>query len=586
MMASVRSDLSLYLRLLEYVRPHWRAFAASVVAMAATAATEPLFPALIKPFLDNGFTGKLGYPVWLVPLAIIGVVLARGVFGFLAGYGMQWISHRVITDLRNDAFDRLIRLPTGFIDDIASGRLASKIAYDVGGVAVAATSALTVLVRDTLTLAGLVGWMLYLNWQLTLAAVLVFPPVALVTRTVGRRMRTLALGAQHAVGALMAALGEAIKGHKVVKIFGAHEYERKRFGQVTQSVRGYAMRMAVAQELQTPIVQLLVAVALAVVITIALVQADAQKTTVGGFMSFLTAMLMLLSPIKRLTDINAVLQRGLAAAESIFGLMDQPTEIDRGTRNLPRGTGHIVFDAVSFRYPGAERDALAGIDLDIAPGTSVALVGPSGGGKTTLVNLVPRFHAPTGGRILLDGIDLRELRLADLRANIALVSQEILLFNDTVAANIGYGRGSSVSRSQIEEAARAAHALDFIDELPHGFDSVIGEAGVKLSGGQRQRLAIARAILKDAPVLILDEATSALDSESERRVQAALDGLMRGRTTLVIAHRLSTIERADVIVVLDRGRIVERGTHAELLRHGATYAQLHRMQFTERRTST
>jgi subfamily B ATP-binding cassette protein MsbA len=376
-------------------------------------------------------------------------------------------------------------------------------------------------------------------------------------------------------------LDESISGHKIVKVFDGHEYERGRFAEVAQRARRFAMKQATTSQSHGPITQFLAALALAVIVYIATQQAATDQTTVGGFVSFMVAMLMLSAPLKRLSSITVTLQRGLAAAEAVFHVLDLDEEIDTGVRDIGRVAGALAFEDVALTYPGKTRPALDGIDLAVAAGETVALVGGSGGGKTSLVNLIPRFYLPNRGRILLDGIDLNDIRLASLRANIALVSQETTLFNDSIAANIAYGRLVHVTRAEIERAAEAAHALDFIREQSEGFDTLIGENGVKLSGGQRQRLAIARAILKNAPILILDEATSALDTESERQVQAALENLMQGRTTLVIAHRLSTIEQADRIVVLEKGSIAEVGTHADLLARGGAYSRLHALQFRE-----
>ena len=571
----------LYLRLLGHVRPHWKGFVLTLAATALAAATEPLFPALMKPLLDKGFgQGEQGWLAWL-PLAIVGIFVLRGVAGFFAAYGMSWVSNRVITDLRQLMFERLMRLPAAYFDAHASSVPATRIAYDVNGVAAAATSTLTVLIRDTLSVIGLVGWLLYLNWKLTLVSLAVIPLTALVVRAFSKRLRRLSLAAQEGMAQMNQVLHESIRGHKVVKIFGGEEHATSRFARVNNALRGYGMRQAIAAAAVAPITQIFASVGLAIVVYVALQQSASNETTIGGFVSFITAMLLLLAPLKHLADINAPLQRGLAAAESVFRMLDEATEVDAGTVNFGRARGEIEFATVGLRYAGAERDALAAIDLVIRPGETLALVGPSGGGKTSFVNLVPRFYHAASGQIRIDGHDIETLTLASLRANIAHVGQDVFLFDDTVAANIAYGGKRDASRAEIEAAARAAHALEFIAAMPQGFDTVIGENGARLSGGQRQRIAIARAILKDAPILILDEATSALDSESERAVQEALETLMQGRTTLVIAHRLSTVEHADRIVVLSHGRIAEIGNHAELLAAGGLYAGLYRLQFAE-----
>jgi subfamily B ATP-binding cassette protein MsbA len=569
-----------YLRLLGYVRPYKRMFLLAILGMVLTAAVEPLFPALLKPLLDGG--EKIADPgqFWFYPFAVVGIFLLRGALSFVTGYALSWVSFRVVMDMRLAMFDRLVRLPTRYYEDHSSGILISKVAWDVTGVSQAATSVLTVLVRDSLMMVALLGWMFWLNWKLSLVSLILAPILAWAVARLSRRLRGLSRQAQHAMGDITHVLEETIECQKVVKIFGGEDYEAQRFTKVNAAQRNNAMRMTVVSKLIDPLIQLMASVALAVVIAITLWQVAHGETTLGSFISFVTAMLLLMAPLKRLTEVNGPLQRGLAAAESVFELLAEEPEPAGGQPLAGRAQGGLVFEDVYFAYPTANRDALAGISFEVEPGETVALVGPSGGGKTTLASLVPHLIAPTGGRILLDGMDIGGIALASLRANIALVSQEVLLFDDTVSANIAYGAMRDAPREAIEAAARAAHAYDFIQALPQGFDTPIGENGARLSGGQRQRIAIARAILKDAPILILDEATSALDNESERHVQAALEVLMQGRTTLVIAHRLSTIERADRILVLAQGRKVEEGSHAQLLAAEGIYARLYRNQFS------
>jgi len=573
------SGAHLYLRLLHNVAPYWRTFVLGVGAMVVLAATEPAIPALLKPMLDGSFVDKdLGIAA-STALLLVGLFALRGVAAFTSSAALAWVGGKLVMDLRTLVFDKLYALPADHYDRTGSGTLISKVTYDVSQVTEAGTHVLTVLVRDTLAVLGLIGWMLYLDWKLTLVALATAPVVVFVVRGLSGRLRRMSRNLQQTMGHLTQLLQESIDGQKVVRIFGGHERERRRFREHANWARRFQFKFAAAAAANSPISQFVVAVALALIIYLAAHQAASGALTVGGFVSFLTAMAMLFSPIKRLTGVNGPLQKGLAAAESVFGLLDQPPEPDYGTRILHNARGELAFENVSFAYAGAERPALEDVSLSIAPGETVALVGPSGGGKTTLINLIPRFYQPTRGRILLDGVDIAELTLASLRRNAALVSQEVVLFDDTVAANVAYGAAAESGEAQVAEALEAAQALDFVRELPQGLYTRIGQNGARLSAGQRQRLAIARAFLKDAPVLILDEATSALDSVSERKVQVGLERLRRGRTTLVIAHRLSTVEGADRIIVMAQGRVVESGTHASLLERNSLYTGLYRFQF-------
>lgn len=575
-----------YPRLLSYLAPYWKAFVLMVVCMAIAGAAESAFPALMKELLDNGFAKAHERPYWLIyPAAVVGIFLVRGVFSFLGDYLLNWVAINIISDLRKEMFDRVLSLPNRYFADNLSGRLITRIVWDVNNVAQATTGALTSLIKDSILLVGLIGWLLYLNWRLTLITIVVIPFISVAIKYFSRRLRKVSHGLQESMGEIAQVVQETVEGYKIVKIFGGHDYERERFRKTVLNQRRLQMRSAVATSAQSPIVQFFATAAVALIIGIALFEATEDQGDVASFVSFITAMLMTFPPIRHLADVNPKIQSGLAAAESVFTLLDEVPESDKGIKTLGRASGQIEFEHVVFSYPGAERPALEDISFSIAPGECVALVGQSGGGKSTIANLLPRFYEIDAGAIRIDGHALADTRLASIRENIALVSQEVVLFNDTIAANIAYGSMRETSREAIIEAARAAYALEFIEQLPEGFDTMVGEHGVKLSGGQRQRLAIARALLKNAPILILDEATSALDTESERHVQAALDILMRGRTTLVIAHRLSTIEKADRILVLAAGKIVEAGSHQQLLSANGYYTRLQRMQGLEKQRS-
>ena len=568
--------LQRFARLLPYFRDSRLGLLAAGLAAIVTAATEPVIPWLLGKLLDQGFaSGKL--PLWIVPVALISLFAVRSLAGFIAQYGLSWAANRAVLRLRQGMFARLLSsAPSLFTTSTASGMTNTLVYEAQGGVTQLSASVLT-LVRDSLILVAQLIFLLTLNWQLTLIVALLFPAVALVMRALGRRLHRLTVEGQRATDDLAYVVEENMLAWRIVRLHGAQQQQQKRFFGRADLVRRLTLKAVVAGGTMTPVTQMLAACALSVVIVIALWQSRSGGTTVGDFVAFVTAMLTLVAPAKHLSDVMAPLTRGLAAVERGLDLIAHGAVDSGGTHDGGRSRGDISFHGVSLRYRADAPAALENLTLQVRAGETVALVGPSGAGKTTLANLLPRFIEPSAGSITLDGVPLAQWNVQALRRQFALVSQDVVLFNDTVAANVALG--AELSPEQIRAALKAAHLLDFVDSLPQGADTVIGHNGSQLSGGQRQRLAIARAIAKDAPVLILDEATSALDSESERAVQDALDTLMQGRTTLVIAHRLSTIENADRVLALDGGRLVEQGSHAELLAAGGLYARLHAMQF-------
>jgi subfamily B ATP-binding cassette protein MsbA len=568
--------LQRFARLLPYIRNSRAGLMAALTGSAVTALTEPMIPALMNRLLDQGFThGRL--PLWMVPTAIIGLFALRSISGFIAQYGLAWTANRAVLVLRERMFKSLLEsAPTLFSQQTASG-MTNTLVYEAQGGVATLVNALQTLVRDTLVLVALLAYLLYLNWQLTLFVGFLFPAVGLVMRTIGRRLHRLTVEGQRATDELAYVVEENMLAWRIVRLHGAEAAQSRRFMGRADLVRRLMLKAVVAGASMTPVTQMLASVALSAMIMLALWQSNSGGATVGGFVAFVMAMLQLIAPVKHLSDVMAPLTRGLASVERGVDLIENSPVESSGVHEAPRARGDIEFDDVSLHYREDGLPAVDHLSLQVRAGETVALVGPSGAGKSTLVNLLPRFIEPGSGRISLDGVPLPDWDVQALRRQFALVSQDVVLFNDTLAANVSLG--SELSRDQVRDALRAAHLLDFAESLPQGLDTLIGHNGNQLSGGQRQRLAIARAIAKDAAVLILDEATSALDSESERAVQDALDHLMKGRTTLVIAHRLSTIEHADRVLAMDSGRLVEQGTHDELLAAGGLYARLHAMQF-------
>lgn len=568
----------IYRRLLRYTLPYWRIFLVALFGMLLFSVTAAAFSKLIQPMIDGSFIARDQKTVMWVPLAIIAVFAIRTLGTFLSDYGMAWVARNVVHDIRELLFRQFLCLPTSYYDRTASGTLVSKMVYDVEQLADAASKVVTIFIRDSLTVIGLLALMFYQSANLTGLLLIVFPLLAVIVTYVSRRFRRLSHRIQHSMGNVSTVTQEVIEANREVKIFGGQGYEAKSFADVNHHNKRQFLKFFATNAISTPVIEQIVASTFAGIVYFA----TQQNITPGEFMSFVMAMVLLLQHARRLATVNSSLQRGIAAAQSVFSFLDMPVENDTGKRVLERVRGNVEYRNVTFRYGDNSETVLNDINIEIRAGESVAFVGRSGAGKTTLVSLLPRFYDLSHGQILLDGIPINDISLASLRSQIALVSQHVTLFNDTIAHNIAYGALENTRREDVLRAAKAAHALEFIEQLPDGFDTVVGENGVLLSGGQRQRLAIARAILKDAPILILDEATSALDNESERLIQAALNEVMRDRTTLVIAHRLSTIERVDKIVVMENGRVVESGNHASLLAKQGAYASLYQMQFAHK----
>lgn len=565
---------ALYLRMLKYALRYWKVFAASILGLVVFSATNTGFLATIKMVTDAGFVKQDSTMVHFLPFMLFGLLTLRAFAGFASTFAMRWVARRVVEDLRVETFAKLMTLPVSFFDGHSAGIVTSKLTYDTEQMASAATNAAVSSVRDTLTIIGMVAYMLYLDWRLTMIFVVTAPVMALYLKKMTPKLREAGKTVQGTMGGMTQVAEEACSGQRMVKIFGGAQYELSRFASVVAKNRHMQLRLTRVSGVNSMVIEMLAAISLGTVVFYSM-----GKFTAGEFAAFIGALMMLIPPIKSLTKMNETVQIGVAAAQSVFGLIDNKPEEDEGNQFIQRARGEIEFKSVGLRYEGAKGNALNQLNFVIKPGEKLALVGRSGGGKTTLVNLLPRFYEHQQGLVLLDGLDTRVINLSNLREQFALVSQDVVLFNDTVFNNIAYGSLRNATEEQVIAAARAAHAWEFIQQLPQGLYSEIGDRGVRLSGGQRQRLAIARAILKDAPILLLDEATSALDTESERHVQAALDQLMQNRTSIVIAHRLSTIENADRILVMEHGEIIESGTHAELLAQGGHYAKLYQKKF-------
>jgi subfamily B ATP-binding cassette protein MsbA len=571
------SAVVVYRRLLPYLRPHWLIVTAAVVPAVIYALLGAVVPLLMSEWIDALRDVVAGADrAWQIPLLIVVLFPVRSGMDFLMVYGLAWVGRSVIRDIRGEVFGHYLALPARYFDQGSSGMLISRLTYNTEQVAEAVSTAIVIALRDTIAILALLVIMISMSPELTLLIGVVAPVIVLVVGAMSRALRRYSARIQHSMGDVTKLTEQSLHGHRVVKVFEGQEHERLQFKDVNTRNFRLHVRLVAVQAIGDGLTQYAVAIGVAAVMYFSFSDLDE-----ASFLGFITAMGMLLAPLKRLININAVVQRGIAAGASLFEILDQPGEADTGTKTIGRARGDVAYRGVSFRYDAAKGPALRDVSFDVPAGSTVALVGQSGSGKSTLASLLPRFYDPEAGAVLLDGEDVRRYTLRDLRRQIGLVSQDIVLFDDTIANNIAYGALARHSRSDVERAAEAAYVSEFAAALPQGLDARVGERGAMLSGGQRQRIAIARALLKDAPVLILDEATSALDTESERRIQAALASLMRGRTTLVIAHRLSTIERADRIVVLRDGSIVETGTHAELLARGGYYASLYKMQFAE-----
>ncbi|WP_040548929.1 lipid A export permease/ATP-binding protein MsbA [Pusillimonas noertemannii] len=569
-------------RIYSRLGPYWKAALVATLLVSVSAATQPALAVIMKPLLDDGFTGDKPYYIWAIPLAVIGLMLLRGLCTFASNYVLAWVANNMLLGIRREMFERLLGLPDSEFKRGDTGRLLNRFTIDASNVTNLATEVITVIVRETMIVVALLAVLLYMSWQLTLIVLVVLPLSVYVSRIFIKRLRRINRDTINMNAELTRVVGEAIDGQRVIKLFDGYERESSRFQYVNGRLRRFAMRAVSADAAMSPITQFFVGLSVSAVIAVALYQANTEGLTVGSFAAFMAALGQIFDPLKRLTNIAGAMQRMLVSAESVFTLIDYDPEEDRGTHHFTgQAQGRVEFRNIVHRFADAQADTISNVSFVAEPGQTVALVGRSGSGKTTLVNMLPRFVTPTSGQVLIDGMPVDQCTLRSLRAQLSLVSQDVVLFDGTVAENVGYGSLHEASREEIRQALQDANLSEFVDSLPEGMDTQVGENANTLSGGQRQRLAIARALIKNAPVLILDEATSALDSESEHQVQSSLERLMAGRTTLVIAHRLSTVQKADKILVLDAGRIVEQGRHDELLSQGGLYASLYRMQFRD-----
>ncbi|ENN9981630.1 lipid A ABC transporter ATP-binding protein/permease MsbA [Vibrio vulnificus] len=568
-------------RLWTFIRLYKSGLAVAVVALIINAVSDTYMISLLKPLLDEGFGSAESDFLRTLPLIIFAMMFIRGISSFVSAYCLSWVSGNVVMQVRRMVFNHYMQMPVSYFDKEKSGSLLSRITYDSEQVSAATSQALVSIVREGASIIGLLVLMFYNSWQLSLVLILVAPVVAMGIGIVSKRFRKISKSMQTVMGVVTSSAEQMLKGHKVVLSYGGQDIERERFDKVSNQMRQQTMKLVTAQAAANPIIQMIASVAIVVVLYLASIDSIKDQLTPGTFTVVFSAMFGLMRPLKALTSVTSQFQRGMAAAQTLFALVDLEPEKNTGTHSVERAKGEVNVKDISFTYEGAEKPALSHVSFDIPRGKTVALVGRSGSGKSTIANLFTRFYDVDSGEIQLDGVDVRDYELKNLRTQFALVSQNVHLFNDTIANNIAYAAGDKYSREDIERAAELAHAMEFISKMENGLDTMVGENGASLSGGQRQRVAIARALLRDAPVLILDEATSALDTESERAIQSALDELQKNKTVLVIAHRLSTIEKADQILVIDDGAVVERGSHAELIEKDGAYAQLHRIQFGE-----